>query len=343
MTDLRLDDLNRETPMGAAVRAVTPTGDFFVRNHFQVPALPPSTYELRVDGRVREPLELPLDELVSRARARASITLECAGNGRALLDPRPPGTPWRLGAFGTADFAGTALAPLLLRARPLPDARFVVLWGADAGEVAPGRVEPFARAVPLADAIAPGPLLAWEMNGEPLPEEHGSPVRCVLPGRYGVDSVKWLRRIELRSEPFEGFFQVERYRYVGQEGVEDGTPVARVRPRSLIGEPADGAEVRVGVEAAIAGSAWSGEGGIASVEVSVDGGGSWNAAEVARPAERFGPATWRLAWTPTRPGRSVLLSRASDDAGNVQPLIGVWNALGYGNNAVHRVEVEVVE
>ena len=341
--DLRLDHLNRETPLAAAAAALTPLDQFFVRSHFSVPELSESGYVLRVDGRVRDRLALTFEEIRERPQAHAIVTLECAGNGRALLDPRPHGTPWRLGAFGTARFGGTALGPLLLRAGPLPEARFVRFAGADQGEVAPGRTEPFARSVPIADALADGPLLAWEMDDLPLTAEHGFPLRSVLPGRYGVDSVKWLVRIEVGSEPFGGFFQDERYRYVGQDGLADGTPVARVRPRSLIARPAAGASVRAGRETPIAGSAWSGEGEIALVEVSVDGGRTWAQAQLTSASARHGPTLWRLPWTPTRAGRHRLVSRARDEAGNIQPPTAVWNELGYGNNAAHSIDVEVVE
>ncbi len=343
MTSVPVDALNAETPMSAACAVVTPSGAFFVRSHFQPPTLAAASHRVRVGGLVRRPLALPMEDLRSLPPAAAEVTLECAGNGRALLEPRPPGTPWRLGAFGTALWEGTPLAPLLRAAEPLESARWVVFTGADAGEVEPGRVEHFARALPLEEALAGGPLLAWRMNGAPLGVDHGRPLRLVAPGRYGVDSVKWLARIELTAEPFDGFFQARRYRYEGQAGTADGTPVTRMRPRALIGAPAAGGRVRHGVDVDVVGIAWSGFGSIECVDVSVDGGSTWQAAALEPQSTPDAAVGWRLRWRPDAPGARRIVARAHDAAGNVQPLAGVWNRLGYGNNQAHQVDVEVEE
>lgn len=343
VTSLPVDALNAETPLSAACAVLTPPGAFFVRNHFAPPAVAAASHRLRLDGLVRRPLTLGLEDLRALPGAAAEITLECAGNGRALLDPLPPGTPWRLGAFGTALWEGTPLAPLLRRAGPLASARWVVFTGADEGEVEPGRVEPFARALPLEDALGPGPLLAWRMNGAPLALDHGHPLRLVAPGRYGVDSVKWLVRIELVAGPFGGFFQARRYRYEGQAGTADGTPVTRIRPRALIGAPAAGERVRRGAVVDIAGIAWSGFGAIARVDVSADGGATWLAAALEPQSSPAAAVGWRLRWVPDAPGSRRIVARARDAAGNVQPLAGAWNRLGYGNNQAHQVDVEVGE
>ncbi|MEN8376076.1 MAG: sulfite oxidase [Gemmatimonadota bacterium] len=340
MNDLRVDELNCETPLSAAAESVTPPGSFFVRNHFPVPPLRAEDHVLEIGGDVRAPLRLTLDDLQARSPAGAVVTLECAGNGRASMDPRAPGTQWRLGAFGTARFSGTALAPLLRSAEPLPGAEVVVFTGADRGEVEPDRTEAFARSLPLADALSPAALLAWEMNGEPLPADHGFPLRSVMPDRYGVDSVKWLVRIEVRAEPFRGFYQAERYRYLGEAGVADGTTVALMRPRSLIGYPTAGETLGEGERITIRGSAWSGYGAIASVEVSTDGGASWRQAGLVEDAPDHGPTLWESDWVVER-GAHQVVARATDEEGNTQPLTGVWNAHGYGNNEVHRVDLEV--
>ncbi len=335
------DPLNREAPLAALAAPLTPTPHFYRRSHFPVPRVDAAAWRLRVEGEVARPLALPLAELRAMPRRTLAVTLECAGNGRSLMRPVPSGTPWGLAAVSTADFTGVPLRDVLERAGPGPAAVEVLFEGADRGPVGPGREELYARSLPLAVALEGGALLAWEMNGEPLPAAHGFPLRLVVPGWYGMASVKWLAALRVLPEPFRGHFQAEQYLYVGEAGTPDGTPVTRARVRSLVASPEDGAAVPLGpVE--VRGIAWSGAAPVARVEVSADDGATWAAAELGTPPSPHAAAPWRLAWHPPRRGEFALLARAADAAGNEQPMAPVVNSLGYGNNCIQRVKVFVV-
>lgn len=318
-----------------------PGGAFYVRNHFEVPDLDPRSWRVAVDGAVEEETSLGLEQLEALPRRSLAVTLECAGNGRTGMDPVPSGTPWNLGAVSTARFTGTPLRALLERVGLEPGAREVLFVGADAGEVAGGRTEAFARSLPRDEALEGDALLAWEMNGRPLPPDHGRPLRLVVPGWYGMASVKWLTRIRALTEPFEGWYQTERYVYRGEGGTPDGTPVTRMRVRALVATPRDGAEVE-GPDVPVRGAAWSGHGDVVGVEVSDDGGESWEPAELGEPVSRHAAVPWRYRWRPETGGRHTLMARAADAAGHSQPLEPRWNENGYGNNAVQRVNVRVV-
>jgi DMSO/TMAO reductase YedYZ molybdopterin-dependent catalytic subunit len=334
--------LNEEAPLRALAEPVTPTAHFYQRTNFLVPEIAPAAWSLSVGGLVRHPLTLSLNEIRSMPARSVTVTMECAGNGRSLVRPLPPGQPWGLGAVGTAVFTGVPLRAVLERACVAEGAVEVLFVGADAGSVEPGRTVRFERSVPLEKALHPDVLLAWEMNGEPLPPRHGFPLRLVVPGWYGVASVKWLTEIRVLGEPFAGHFQAERYVYIGEPGTPDGTPVTRMRVRALIAEPEEGESLAIGAATTVRGTAWSGDAPVSRVEVSFDGGGSWRDARLGTAPSPYAAVPWSIDWTPTAPGRHLLLARATDAAGNVQPMDPVWNELGYGNNGVHRLEVEVV-
>lgn len=331
---------NAETPMQALAEPLTPIHLFYVRNHFQVPRIKAETWRLAVDGAVMRPHQMSLKDLQSFPERTVTVTMECAGNGRTRMVPVPSGTPWACGAVGSASFTGTPLHLLLERAGLRSEAVEVVFAGADLGEVEPGRTEVFARSLPLALARQPDVLVAWGMNGEPLLPEHGHPLRLVVPRWYGMASVKWLVTISVLPEPFKGYFQRERYVYSGESGTPEATPVTLMRVRAVIGRPADGAELAPG-RVEVAGTAWSGAGPIARVEMSVDDGHSWAEAELGTALSTYAATPWRFLWLPSSPGKYALVARATDDAGNTQPPGPVWNAYGYGNNVVHRVRVAV--
>jgi DMSO/TMAO reductase YedYZ molybdopterin-dependent catalytic subunit len=333
--------LNEEAPLRALARPVTPTADFFQRTNFLIPEIDSADWSLSVDGLVRTPLTLSWNEVRSMPSRTVAVTLECAGNGRGLLTPLPAGQPWGLGAVSTALFTGVPLRAVLGLAGLADGAVEVLFAGADAADIGSGRTERFERSLPLNKALHPDVLLAWEMNGQPLPPRHGYPLRLVVPGWYGVASVKWLTEIRVLDEAFEGHFQTERYIYIGDPETPDGTPVARMRVRALIGEPSEGEQLTIGMATTVRGTAWSGDAPVSRVEVSFDGGEAWHDAELGAAPSPYAALPWSIAWTPTTPGHHLLLARATDAAGNVQPLAPVWNQLGYGNNAVHRLEVEV--
>lgn len=334
---------NAEFPLHQWWSWLTPARLFYVRSHFAVPALDPTLWRLIVEGEVERPLVLTLAELQGMSRQRRMATLECAGNRRTEFEPKPPGVPWRDGAVSNAEWEGAALAEILSVARPSAGAREVLLEGADQGTVA-GVEQPirFARSLSLAQAMGPDVLLADRMNGEPLPASHGAPLRAVVPGAYGMDSVKWLVRLRLVDRPFEGHFQANDYRLFPAPGSSaPPRPMGPVRVNSLIAWPGDGVELAAGQEVRLVGYAWTGTGSIRGVEVSVDGGAAWRSAKLVGPKAPHAWRLWELAWRPERAGVYSLAVRATDSAGATQPELVEWNAKGYGNNGARRSAVQV--
>lgn len=339
--ELQLAGRNSGMPLEALSHDLTPVGLHYLLIHFDIPAIDPAGWRLRVGGRVARPLELTLDDLRARPRRTIPVTLECAGNGRTRLEPRPVSQPWLVEAIGTADWAGTPLAPLLAEAGVGPDAVEVVFSGADRG-IQGDEEQDYARSLGLADATRPEVLLAYEMNGAPLPPQHGAPLRLLVPGWYGMTSVKWLTSIEVVDRPFEGFQQVEAYRY--QRDADDpGEPVSRILVRALLVPPGipDFFSRRRFVDAgpvALAGRAWSGHGSIERVEVGVDD--RWSDAVLGRSVGEHAWRGWSFDWD-AAPGEHELSCRATDSSGAVQPLEQPWNYQGMGNNLVQRVAVTV--
>ena len=327
------DPYNAETPLGCLSGEPVRTGDFFVRSHFAVPSIPPESWRCEVGAAT---LDLP--SLKSLPRKRLAVTLECAGNGRALLRPKVAGAPWTLGGVATAEFEGVALNDVLDRAGIDGGTRELLFTGADSGPI-DGRTVTFERTLPIDVARDPDVILAWGMNGAPLDPQHGAPVRLVVPGWYGVASVKWLVGIRPLAAPHVPYFQAQ---YVYRESAEypDDTPVRAVRVRSLIARPTDGSVVPAG-PLEIAGSAWSGTAPIARVEVSIDGGSTWTSAALGTPLSRHAATPWRAGLSVASPATLEILSRATDATGATQPDAAPWNARGYGNNAVQRITVRV--
>jgi DMSO/TMAO reductase YedYZ molybdopterin-dependent catalytic subunit len=330
---------NAETPLGSLAQRLTPSGLFYVRNHFDQPHLDAAHWHLLVDGLVQTPYRPSLEEIQRLPHRSVVLTMECAGNGRSMMTPIASGTQWGLGAVSTAKFTGTPLQSLLDEVKVSPQAIELVFTGADRGSVDSRGIVPFARSLPVAVARDPDTLLAWDMNDEPLLPQHGFPLRLVVPRWYGVASVKWLSSIHASATRFDGYFQRERYIYLKEHGTLHGEPVTSMRVRSLITNPADGDEMRGKVS--VQGIAWSGSGPIQHVEVSVNDGESWREAELLPPPSAFAATPWRRSWYPKRDGAHSIMARATDSRGNSQPLESRWNSLGYGNNLVHRIRVTV--
>jgi DMSO/TMAO reductase YedYZ molybdopterin-dependent catalytic subunit len=338
----RAHPLNCETSIPALLGGqVMPNAHFYVRNHFQLPDLDPSAWRLRVHGCVERPLALTLHDLQRLPSQSLIVTLECAGNGRALLAPRVDGEQWELGAVSTAEWTGVPLAEVLDRAGVTAEARDVVFRGADSGSVAgrDGSIA-FERSLNVSYARDSEALLAHAMNGEPLPLQHGFPLRLIVPGWYGVASVKWLTEIEVVRDAFTGFFQADRYVYKwAREGELVTEPVTLQRVRSLITEPRPGDLLEQG-ELAVRGVAWSGAATIGRVEVSLDRG-PWQEAHLLGQRKRHSWVWWELFTRVERPGTVELRARATDLAGRTQPEQPEWNRLGYGSNAIQRLAIEV--
>jgi DMSO/TMAO reductase YedYZ molybdopterin-dependent catalytic subunit len=334
--------LNAETRLAAHGEVVTPNGAFFIRTHFPAPPIDRATWRLVVDGEVGQPAALTFDELLALPARTLLVTLECAGNGRAALRPQPAGEPWGYGAASTAAWTGVPLQTVLTTAGLAPSVSDIVIEGADGGYLADvGRTLSYARSLPRDQALHPDTLLAYAMNGAEIPVAHGFPVRLIVPGWYGMAAVKWVTRVTAQSHPFAGFYQADRY--VLERTDEDqptSTPLTTMRVRSLIAEPVEGAIVPRG-EHVVRGFAWSGAGPIARVEVSVDGGAAWVAADLTSESEQYAWRRWEYRWSAISPGPATLMSRAWDAAGNEQPAEPEWNRLGYANNAVQAVHVSV--
>ena len=342
--ELRLAARNHGMPLEALRWALTPVGLHYLLIHYDIPLVDPATFRLAVGGAVERPVTLTLDDLRALEAVEVVATLECAGNGRALLEPRPMSQPWLNEAVGTARWHGVPLSALLEEAGTARDAVDVVFTGLDRG--VEGEVDQrYERSVPLAEAMAAGCVLAYEMNGAPLAPQHGFPLRLVVPGWYGMTNVKWLSEITVLEEAFTGYQMTSGYRF-RQTEEEDGRPVTRMRPRSLMvppGIPSFETRERIAEPGPLTleGRAWSGRAPIGRVEVSVDGGETWADAELTRDfTDPHAWCSWSFRWEAT-PGDHVLSSRATDETGETQPLEPEWNIGGYENNAVQRIGLHV--
>lgn len=341
--ELQLAVRNHSMPLEALRYPITPIGLHYLLIHFDIPFVDAATWELAVGGHVKRPLRLTLDGIRSRPATTIAVTLECAGNGRARLSPRPMSQPWLAEAVGTAEWTGTPLGPILAEAGVHDGATDVVFTGLDRG--VQGDVDQlYERSLTLEDATRPEVLLVYAINGQPLPPQHGFPVRLIVPGWYGMAHVKWLRSITVAATPFDGYQQARAYHFrTSDEG--RGEPVTRMLPRALMvppGVPDFMSRTRF-VEPgthALEGRAWSGRGAITRVELSDDGGRTWTDATLDDPVSPFAWQGWRHEWKAMK-GEHDLCVRAADAAGNVQPDAQSWNLEGVQNNGVQRVRVVV--
>ena len=274
--------------------------------------------------------------------------LECAGNGRSFYNPSMPGLQWGNGAVGNGRWRGARLADVLKRAGVKSSAKEVLFNGAD---VPLGTMPDFQRAMPMGKTLDPRTLLAYEMNGETLPAKHGFPLRVVTPGWAGNSWMKWLTSITVLDREHDGFWMARAYRHPGRAvapgasvSSEQMRPVTRLRVKSVISDPIDGAQILLGQAARVRGVAWSGdEGPVVTVEISTDGGRSWKPAQLRRDqSTAFGWRQFEYSWRPAHEAYYTLLARARDSAGNIQPVDQEWNPSGYGWNVMPRVGVNVV-
>ena len=346
--ELALAARNHGLPLEALRYDVTPPGLHYVLTHYDIPAAEAGEWRLTLGGLVRQPVTLDMDALRSLPAATVRVTMECAGNGRALLTPRPVSQPWLVEAVGTAEWTGTPLRVLLAEAGVEPDAGEAVFTGADHGvERGVEQDYQWSLPVPVAAGNDPEILVAYAMNGAPLPPQHGHPLRLVVPGWYGMAHVKWLRDITLTDTPFTGFQQAVAYRYK-QQADDVGEPVTRIAPRALLIPPgfpdfmSRTRIVRPG-RVRLEGRAWSGRAPVTAVDVSHDGGHSWRQAELD-PSDTHPWAwrRWRAIWTAT-PGTHLLSARATDAEGHTQPLDQPWNRGGFSNNLIQHVPVLCIE
>jgi DMSO/TMAO reductase YedYZ molybdopterin-dependent catalytic subunit len=321
------EPLNAETRLEAQGGTIVPAGRHYVRTHFAMPSAP---HTVLIEGAVRARRSVTLEEIRSLPARELTVTLECAGNGRRFLEPPVPGEQWGLGAVGTSQWTGAPLHAVLERAW-LPSAVEVLFRGADSGVPKDlGRRVAYERSLPIDVAMGDEILVAYAMNGRPIPREHGGPLRLIVPSWYGMASVKWLAEIRVLDRPFDGFFQRDRY-------VIEGRPLRGIEPRALIISPTDGAEVS-GTSLQVRGYAWSGHAPVERVDLSESDGQPL--ASIALPADEA-PYAWReFAFVLSFGlGEHRLVARATDRKGNSQPLSPRWNALGYANNATRPTRV----
>jgi DMSO/TMAO reductase YedYZ molybdopterin-dependent catalytic subunit len=339
--ELQLAVRNHSMPLEALHYPITPIGLHYLLIHFDIPVVDARTWELSIGGRVERPLRLSLDDIRSRPQTTIAVTLECAGNGRARLSPRPMSQPWLSEAVGTAEWTGTPLGPILAEAGLRESAREVVFTGLDRG-VQGGIDQLYERSLPLAEAQRPEVMLVHAINGQALPPQHGFPVRLIVPGWYGMTHVKWLRSITVTDAEFEGYQQARAYHYrVSDLGA--GEPVTRMLPRALMvppGVPDFMSRTRFVTPGTytIEGRAWSGLGTVTRVDFSDDGGRTWAEVELGAAVSPFAWRGWRHDWK-ADPGEHELCVRATDSNGNVQPDAQSWNLEGVQNNATQRVRV----
>ncbi len=335
---------NSETPIESFRNWITPNEQFYVRNHFDDPELDDSEWALHVFGCIDPVSRYSKDDLYRLPQTNLVATLECAGNGRSYLNGDVPGVQWGAGAVGNAEWSGVPLRLLLEPARISDDAVEVVFEGSDTGvDAEAGGMVRFARSLPLDMALHPDTIVALRMNGEVLAKEHGYPARLVVPGWYGVASVKWLRGIRLVSEPFRGFFQTTKYTVMRKSarGLSEDV-VGMMLPKSEITHPHQGACLALETRL-VEGVAWAGPDAVAAVEFSSDGGNSWRRAELTSVQCRYTWTHWRIEWEPPAPGAYRLMARTISSSGEIQP--SRHNPLhgGYHINFSRPLEISVTE
>jgi DMSO/TMAO reductase YedYZ molybdopterin-dependent catalytic subunit len=340
------EPLNLEMPFSSLEGFITPNESFYVRCHFPIPEISANDWRLKIEGDVEAPFELSYADLRAMERRTIAATLECAGNNRLFLEPKVKGVQWELGAVGNASWTGVPLSALLERARPHAGALEVILDGADEGVVdktpTPAGKISFCRSLPLAKARQ-DVLLAYEMNGEPLPATHGFPLRAIVPGWYAMASVKWLRRIIVTDKPFNGYYQSLDYTYWDRSAVLPTlAPLSELQTKAEIARPKAGETIAADSDYRVYGAAWTGVGEIARVEVSADAGKTWNDARLLGDSIANAWRLWEYDWrTPDTPSRLTLMARATDSRGGTQAATRGGDRGTYMINHLLPVEIDV--
>jgi sulfite oxidase len=337
--------IDLESPVAYFNSWLTPVPHFFVRNHMYEPIqLDADGWQLTIGGEVERPVTLTLADLRKMDAHSVVNTLECAGNGRGFYRPQVPGIQWGKGAVGTARFSGPRLRDVLQQAGVKASGKHVMFRGLD--EV-PGKVPPFIRSIPIEKALDGDTLIATQMNGSPLPKHHGFPARLLVPGWVGSASCKWLTELKVLEAEFDGNFMNPGYRLPNQPvqpgqpvKPEDTHPLTSLTVKSVIAAPGDGANVKPG-RVMVHGAAWAGEADVTKVEISTDGGATWNAAALGHEKARYAWRLWTYDWKAVRPGDFSIMSRATDSQGRTQPQSATWNPSGYLNNTIDQVKIHV--
>jgi DMSO/TMAO reductase YedYZ molybdopterin-dependent catalytic subunit len=319
------DPNNLEMPFDQLGEFITPSELFYIRSHFPVPELDPAAFRLSIRGAVRSELSLSYADLRAMPSRTCIATLECAGNGRVFLAPPVPGAQWELGAVGNAEWTGVPISVLLESAGLADDVCDIVLEGADRGvpkeEPKPPVPISYARSIPRARAMEPDVLIAYQMNGQDLTPDHGYPLRAIVPGYYGMSSVKWLTNIVAVTRPFQGYWQTSDYAYWDDSnGIPVRRPLSEIKLKSQIARPRVYERLQPGRAYIIFGAAWAGDTDVAEICISLDGGASWVQGDFIDPIGRHAWRRWKYDWiTPTRPGRYTLMARATGKDQRPQP------------------------
>jgi len=351
--DMSVFKLHSERPITGSVPAeahdfdVTPSDRMFIRNNLLTPDIDAAGHKLAIKGLVDKELTFSVDELKRSFRpVTIQAMLECAGSGRTGFQPTPRGTPWSpTGGMGCPRWTGVRLSDVLRAAGVKANAVHVAGQGADFGAVP--TLAPLIRSIPTAKALEENTLLAWDMNGAPLPKVHGYPLRLVVPGWAGSASIKWLHTLTVLDAPFKGTYMDDSYRMPrhavapGDRMPPDAVSAEAWPVKSMITSPTAGARYRVGEPVLVRGKAWVGEGSIERVEISLDEGSSWQPAQLDPRGDKYAWRGFRHLHRAQRPGYQTFLARAWDNKGNAQPLMATWNPLGYFWNSVHRVGVSI--
>jgi DMSO/TMAO reductase YedYZ molybdopterin-dependent catalytic subunit len=319
------EPVNFEFPFDKLDSFLTPNDLFYIRSHFKVPELTADSYRLCIRGAVERQLALNYEQLREFPSETRTATLECAGNSRVFLVPQVEGAQWELGAVGNAEWTGVPLRLLLEQAGLSRNACEVVFEGADRGvpkepPVPPGPIS-YARSLPLAKAVRPEVLVAFQMNGRELSQDHGYPVRLVVPGHYGMASVKWLTSIEVLEEPFQGYWQTSDYGYWDYiDGKPVRRPLSEIALKSQIARPSMYEVIPASSDYLVTGAAWCGNTDVSEIEVSTNGGRHWAAAEFIDSAQPYVWRRWQFLWhVPQKAGQCTLAARAKDASGATQP------------------------
>lgn len=344
--------IHSERPLTASASAeflndsVTPNKRLFIRNNLLTPEIDAAAHKLKVTGLVEKPLEFTMDELKKLPNVTIQAMLECAGSGRTAYQPTPRGTSWPpTGGMGCPQWTGVRLRDILEAAKVKPGAVHVAFVGADFSAVA--TAAPVVRSIPMSKAMEANTLLAWAVNGEPLPKVHGFPLRALVPGWAGSASGKWLKEVQVLDAPFKGTYMDDSYRIPPHaiapgEKMPSGAVSAEAWPvKSIITSPTNGAKFKVGSKVVFEGKAWAGDNAVRKVEISLDEGVTWQRADLTRQGDKYAWRQFSFEFTPEKPDYVTCLARATDNQGNVQPIIAAWNPLGYYWNGIHRVGVTI--
>ena len=333
-----------ETPVALLDSFITPIEHFYVRSHMPIPTVDAASFALKIGGEVNAAMSVSLDELKKMPAVTVTTTLECAGNGRGFFEPAVAGIQWQKGAVGTARFTGVRMSEILKKAGVKTGALNVEMHAADRP---PGTMPAFVRQVPMAKAMHADTILAWDMNGQPIPQVHGAPLRAIIPGWEGAYSVKWVNQLNVLAKDSDSFWFVSGYRYPNRRvapgaavDAKDMEPLKGLAVKSLITTPATGAALAAG-KIAVGGFAWAGENEITRVDVSIDNGVTWQAARLTGEKAPFAWRRFEYEFAATKPQSYLILSRATDAKGNTQPAVSQWNPSGYLWNQYDSVRVEV--